>query len=250
MKITNINVTAKEIDNTNIIGSARCVINGTVTVNNIAIRKNSNNNTVYVTMPQQKNAKTGNYLDVAFPVTAEARKELQDKILQAFSNPTEIKETEQTACSSNIDVKMYNVKQAPNSPSPVLARGSVTVDDTFCVKGVQLLTNKNGEPFIAFPSNYNKNTQKSYSLSAPASKEAYEVIAEKAIAAYESNVKAAEAYSFVKLTGDKLEAIAKTDIKIDCGKINDDGSCIARVPSDQKDKLDNVLNGAVKAVKQ
>lgn len=246
MNITNIKTKKHEVEGTNIVGHASAVINGTIAVNNMAIRQNMQSGQIYLQMPQMKNAKTGNYSDVAFPVTAEARAELTDKILQMFSNTTENTTSVDNAqaptqCSDNIDVKMYNIKQSSNSNSPVLARGSVTIDDMFAIKGIQIIANKNGEPFVAYPSRYNKDTNKSFSIIAPASKAAYEAIAEKALAAYQSNIKAAESFGYVKITGDELEKIAATDIKIECGTIQDDGSCIAKVPKDQKERLDNLL---------
>lgn len=244
MKITNIKTAAKEIEGTNILGKASCIVNGTLAINNISIRKNEKSGELYIQMPQMKNAKTDNYLDVAFPVISQERINLNQKILEAFANGNSNTEADENSevHSDNIDAKMFNVKHNEKSNSPVLAVGSITIDDVFAVKGVKILQNKDGEPFMALPSSYNPNTKKSYTLVAPASKAAYAAISEKAIAAYQSNVNAEKTFTYVSLDKNELEQISKSDIKIDCGKIKDDGSCIARVPAEDKAKLNNLLN--------
>lgn len=48
MTISNIKTTEKAIENTNIVGNASYIINNTLAVNNITIRKNNNTNEFYV----------------------------------------------------------------------------------------------------------------------------------------------------------------------------------------------------------
>ncbi|MEE1075640.1 MAG: septation protein SpoVG family protein, partial [Acutalibacteraceae bacterium] len=157
MVINNIKTSENKVENTNIIGKASCVVNGTVLVNDITIRL-SKDNKPYIQMPQMKNAKTGNYQDVAFPMTSEGRQELNNTIIQAFNNPQQAVENSIVPCSKNIDMQLINQKQDGSNKSNVVSRGTMVIDGEFAVKNVSVVINKQGEPFLSLPSSYSKKT--------------------------------------------------------------------------------------------
>lgn len=240
MIINNIKTNENKVENTNIIGKASCVINGTVTVSGITIRL-SKDNKQYIQMPQMKNAKTGNYQDVAFPLTSEGRKDLNDAILQAFNNPQQAIENRSVPCSQNIDMQLINQKVDSNKPGTTVSRGTMVIDEEFAVKNVNVVINNNGEPFTSLPSSYNRATGKSYPIISPASKDVYATINKTAIDTYIANANTHIQYEYKEVTEPQIEKLSKeSKVKFDCANFKD-GSFIIRY--DKKDS--NVVNQAL-----
>ncbi len=244
MEITSIKTTNREVAGTNIIGQASCIIDNAVAVNSILIRR-ANNGQAYVQMPQQKNAKTEKYQDVAFPITTDGRTTISDEILKHFHNPDTPQNTESNK-PCQIDVQLFNVQ---SDKSSVLARGSITVNNEFVVKGVKVVQNKDGIPFVSLPSSYNPNTKKSYSLISPANKNAYVRISDVVISAYNQNKQSAEEYVYENLTEQQLSKLSNTtDIKFDIGKVQEDGSAIVRINGADKPKLEQILGATANKI--
>lgn len=250
MQITNVKISTKEIPNTNIIGQASCVVNGTIAVNSITIRK-TNDGQLYVQMPQMKNTKTDKYQDIAFPLTADGRKQINEVILNHFNNKDISQQKTNAECSSNIQVSLFNTNSNNEATSSLLARGSMSIDNEFVIKNVKVVVSKNGEPFMALPSSYNKSTKKSYSIIAPATKEAYKLLSNATLSAYKNNLLSTESYHFIELSEEQIEILSRnTDIKFDCGNINESGNCIVRINSADRAKAENALNLSVATQKK
>lgn len=242
MKVTNVKASQKEVPGTGIIGYASCVINDTIAVNSITIRQSKSSGQAFMEMPQQKNAKTGNYQDVAFPITKDDRATISDVVLNKFYNPDSNQNNEKSESKADIDVQLYNVKSNKDAKSSVLARGSITIDNEFVIKGVKVVLNKEGKPFVSLPSSYNAASNESYSIIAPASKSAYTKISSAVLGAYQQNLKSAEKYLYAELTEKQIAALSSTtDIKFDIGKIQLDGSGVVRINSADKAKFEQVL---------
>lgn len=227
MIISNIKTTEKAVQNTNIIGKANCVINGTVSVSGITIRL-SRDNKQYIQMPQMKNANTGNYQDVAFPLTSEGRKELNNAILQAFNNPQQAVRSSNVPCSPSIDMQLINQKVDSNKPGTTVSRGTMVIDGEFAVKNVCVVINNNGEPFTSLPSSYNSKTDKSYPIISPVSKDVYSTINKLAIDTYVANANHNIQYEYKEITEAQIEKLSKgSSVKFDCASFKD-GSFIIR----------------------
>jgi stage V sporulation protein G len=61
---------------------ASCLVSNAIMITGIRIVEGKNG--LFVSMPQKKNSKTGDYSDVAFPVSKEMREELSRSILEEF----------------------------------------------------------------------------------------------------------------------------------------------------------------------
>lgn len=252
MIISNIKTTEKAIQNTNIVGNASCIINNTIAVNNITIRKNSTTNELYLQMPQMKNAKTGNYQDIVFPLNKECRDYLNSAIINQFFNNGKDVNQSIGKCSNDIICQLYN---NTNSNTSVVANGSITIDNEWVVKGVKVVKSNDNKLFVALPSSYNKNTNKSYSIVSPASKEAYEKISSKALSEYQSinntqsNTKVAPpaekenaVFSYKELTTAQIEKLSKsTNVKFDCSPVQKNGNYIIRFSSNDKAIVENTI---------
>lgn len=246
MKISNIKTSNKLVENTNIVGKASCVINDTVAVNNINIRKSSNTGELYIQMPQMKNAVTGNYQDIAFPITKDGRNMINNNIIEHFIKP-EAPNVEQGSCNGNITFSMYNTNE-----SPVVSRGSLSIDDEFVVKDIRIINSKNNNLFVALPSGYNKSTKQNYTLVSPANKEAYKHIVDKALKAHQQNLHQAQSFKFKEVTGDEINLISQnTSVKFDVLDMkNQPGSYIIRFNSADQSKINAVLQTAVQQTKR
>lgn len=241
MIVSNVRITEKAIANTNIIGTASCVINGTVAVSGISIRL-SRDNKQYIQMPQMKNAKTGNYQDVAFPLTSEGRKEINEVILQAFNNPSHIANNSKIPCSNDIDMQLINQKNDSNKPGTTVSRGTMVIDDEFAVKNVCVVVDNNGELFTSLPSSYNSKTNKSYPVISPASKDVYTFINKEAINTYTANANNNIQYSYKEVTEKQIEKLSKsTSVKFDCSSIGDNGNYIIRFNKKDENTVNQTL---------
>lgn len=258
MIISNIKTTEKTVQNTNIVGNASCIINNTIAVNNITIRKNSTTNELYLQMPQMKNAKTGNYQDVVFPLNKECRDYLNNAVINQFFNNGKGVNQSIDNCSNDIICQLYN---NTNSNTSVVANGSITIDNEWVVKGVKIVTSNDNKLFVALPSSYNKNTKKSYSIVSPASKEAYEKISSKALFEYQSinntqsNTKVTPpaekeniVFSYKELTTTQIEKLStSTSVKFDCSPVQKNGNYIVRFSSNDKAIVDNAIKATTQA---
>lgn len=240
MIISNVKTTEKAVPNTNIIGTASCMINGTVSVNGITIRL-SKDNKQYIQMPQMKNVNTGNYQDIAFPLTSEGRQELNNVILQAYNNPNHIANNSRISCSDNIDMQLINQKNDNNKPGTTVSRGTIVIDDEFAVKNVCVVINNNGEPFTSLPSSYNSKTGKSYPIISPASKDVYAVINKAAIDTYVANANNIQ-YEYKEVTEPQIEKLSKgSSVKFECASFKD-GSFIIRYDKNDSNIVNQTLS--------
>lgn len=244
MIISNVKTTEKTATNTNIIGTASCVINGTVSVSGITIRL-SRDNKQYIQMPQMKNVNTGNYQDVAFPLTSEGRKELNNAILQAFNKPQQAVKNGNVPCSQNIDMQLINQKVDSNNPGTTVSRGTMVIDNEFAVKNVCVVINNNGEPFTSLPSSYNSKTDKSYPVISPASKDVCATINKLAIDTYVANANHNIQYDYKEVTEAQIEKLSKgSSVKFDCASFKD-GSFIIRYNKNDANIVNQTLGNTV-----
>lgn len=240
MIISNIKTTETAAQNTNIIGKASCVINGTVSVSGITIRL-SKDNKQYIQMPQMKNINTGNYQDIAFPLTSEGRKELNNAILQAFNNPQQAVRSSNVPCSQNIDMQLINQRTDSNKAGTTVSRGTMVIDNEFAVKNICVVINNNGEPFTSLPSSYNSKTGKSYPVISPISKDVYATINKSAIDTYVANANHSIQYEYKEVTEAQIEKLStESNVKFDCANFKD-GSFIIRYNKDDANIVNQTL---------
>ena len=83
MKITNVRVTKNEsiLKNTNLKGFAAITIDGEFVVNGIRIVEGKKG--MFLDFPSRKN-KVGKYINVAFPINNEARRKIEDAVLEVY----------------------------------------------------------------------------------------------------------------------------------------------------------------------
>ena len=125
--ITNVNVSPLEYSNSNVVAMASVTIDNAVTVNSISIRTNSRTGELYVQMPQKYNKGKSAYEDIAFPITQDARDELNAKVIEKYRK-----------ISANIakyDKPLENGK---------IGSGTVSVGDSFIVRNISVYENDKG----------------------------------------------------------------------------------------------------------
>lgn len=81
MTITSVNV--KKLDKEKVKGLATVVIDDAIAIHDIRIIQGENG--LWVAMPSRKTA-TGEYRDVAHPISAEARKAVEDAVFAEYNN--------------------------------------------------------------------------------------------------------------------------------------------------------------------
>lgn len=241
MRISNIKTSHNPVENTNIVGQASCIINDIVAVNRISIRKAKDDN-LYIQMPQMKNSATKQYQDIVFPITSEGRKQLNEDIIAAFtSNQQTVKQAD--TYQNDISINLYlNDKPETN----ILANGTMNINNELVIKNIRVITGNNNQPFISFPSVYNKNQQKSYSIVSPASKQAYSQLKDIVLAQFEQISNQGKRYYFAELDEQQIAIISENSkIQFDCvpNKENND-KFIVRFNANDEHTVDNILENA------
>ena len=82
MKITSVTVRKFEKENSRMKGIASVLLDECFAIHDIRVIEGDNN--LFIAMPSRKTA-TGEYRDIAHPITQEARKMFEDAILEEFN---------------------------------------------------------------------------------------------------------------------------------------------------------------------
>ena len=85
MKITEIKIRERAELTNRVVALASIVFDNCFVVNEIKILKNNDTEDLFIAMPSRKDA-DGNYRDIAHPINAETRKNIQKAILDAYIN--------------------------------------------------------------------------------------------------------------------------------------------------------------------
>ena len=158
MKIKNI-VLRKINDSSNDLQAVASIeFNNGLALHEIAVIKRSDN-TFFITMPSEKifhyaDDKEGFFFDIAHPINFEFREELQNSILNFFSNchSNDI-ETCSFECNDenmNITEMHFQIPRYPNLPRKLKNEVSITIDNQLCIHGIKIIEH-NDKLFVAFP---------------------------------------------------------------------------------------------------
>ncbi|MEG2813590.1 MAG: septation protein SpoVG family protein [Oscillospiraceae bacterium] len=134
-----------EKDGTNIKGFATLTINNSFCVKSIKILDGKNG--LFVSMPSYKNA-DGEYENIAFGKTKEAKDEINARILKEFENPTEKTiDKNLKPMENDIEISM----QLTLGEKAIKGIATITINETFVIKRACVVEGKNGL-FVQMPS--------------------------------------------------------------------------------------------------
>ncbi len=173
-------------------GSAKAV--ATVTINDEfalkGIKVYEGENGLFAAMPSRKIG--GEYQDVAFPITAEARAQLNSAVLETYGKLVESgleklpieKNAPPERSTSKISVSLHMLNDEKTK-----AVGQIVIDDSIVVSGVKVRhgTNAQGEEkdFVSMPS-YQTQTGEYKEYALPVTKDCYEKVNKAVLGAYET----------------------------------------------------------------
>ena len=169
---------------TNVKALASVVINGELAVRGIKVMEGENG--AFVAMPSKKFG--SEYYEMAFPITAEAREALNKVVMDNYNKliaspektlKNELPPAERS--SSSIKVQLKEV----NNNSSIKAAGQITVNDTFVIKDVKVMTNSEDKAFVSMPS-YQTNTGDYSQYAFPITKELHEKLDKAVLGEYQS----------------------------------------------------------------
>jgi len=83
INITNVQINSPKNTNSKILAFAKITIDDSFVVDNLKIIDGSKG--IFVAMPSNKNTKTQEFQDIAFPITKECRKYVTETILEAYN---------------------------------------------------------------------------------------------------------------------------------------------------------------------
>lgn len=172
--ITDVNVYPLVYSNNNTVALASVMIDNTIAVNSIAVKR-SQEGELYIQLPQKFNKTTEKYEDVFFPITKEARDELNSKIFDKLQSPDknmDIKESFKGEPRIDVNIARYQ-KQLENGK---IGSGTMTVGNAYVVKNVSVYQRPDGSLRYLLPQ-YKDLSGEFKSIVAPASKDIHQKIA-------------------------------------------------------------------------
>lgn len=171
--ITDVNVFPLTYSNNNTVALASVIVDNAVAVNSIAVKR-SQEGELYLQLPQKLNKATGKYEDIFFPITKEARDELNSKVFDKLQNPDknmDIKESFKGEPNIDVNIARYQ-KPLENGK---IGSGTMTVGDSYVVKNVSAYQRSDGSIRYELPK-YKALSNKLKSIVAPSSPEMHQKI--------------------------------------------------------------------------
>ena len=198
----------------------------TLTVNGITI--NEGKNGLYVKMPQ-KRTKQGRFIDVAHPLSADGRRNINQTLLSAYKSGVLKQEFEVAPPKT---VAAQNSVKYPPEYGNSLARLDIVVDD-MVVHNAKIIKGKDDVPRLTMPS-YKAKDGNHTSICIPATKEAYAEFNEKAINEFNTE------YVYRKLSDDDAAKLEQAGVKVQIHQ-NAQGENIAKIHPNDVNKVNQVI---------
>lgn len=143
---------------------ATLVVNGEFAIHGVTVREKQDGSGLYASMPREKQS-NGEYKDVVFPVTKEAREAINNAVLGAYE---QLAVSSEQTLKNNITApekaftKVYAQMHEVNSDkTQTKAAGQITLDSCLVITGVKLNegTNAQGQTktFVSMPAKPNSN---------------------------------------------------------------------------------------------
>lgn len=148
--------TMSKLEGGNAKAIATLVVNGEFAVHGVKVVEGKNG--LFVSMPRERQF-NGEYKDVVFPVTKEAREAINNAVLGAYEQLAASPERtlkNDIAAPEKVSTKVYAQMHAVNSDKTrTKAEGQITLDGCLVVTGVKLIEGTNSEgqtkTFVAMP---------------------------------------------------------------------------------------------------
>lgn len=198
-----------------------------LTVNGITITNGRNG--LYVKMPQ-KRTKQGGYIDVAHPLSADGRRNINQTLLSAyregiFKQEFEVPQPKEIAAQNSV--------KYPPEYGNSLARMDLVVDD-MVVHNVKIIKGNDEKLHFSMPG-YKAKDGNYTSICNPASKDAFAKFSQASLEEYKTD------YSFRKLSDDDVAALRESGIKLQCRK-NAQGENVVKFKFEDLAKVNAVVN--------
>lgn len=198
----------------------------TLTINGITI--NEGRNGLYVKMPQ-KRTKQGRFIDVAHPLSADGRRNINETLLTAYKNGIMKQEFEVAPPKT---IAAQNSVTYPPAYGNTLARLDIVVGD-MVVHNAKIIKGKDDVLRLSMPS-YKTKDGNYTSICIPATKEAYATFNEKALS--EFNTK----YIYRTLNEGDAEKLEQAGIKVPISQ-SPEGESIAKIHPDDVSRVNQAL---------
>lgn len=214
----NIRANVTPINNdTALKGLATVYVNNSIAIGSIRIME-SEEKGLFVKMPSKKNFRSGEYEDIVFPITKEAREQINNAVIEAYAIKGKVdsmSEDEKTDFISDYDVvtemgktateqekalykaltaaedtdtpKTYikvSLRATKDDSEGVKAYGQVTLDDSVVITGIKVIEGKNGL-FVGMP-NYQREDGEYKDIAFPITSDMHEKLKNSVLAKYQS----------------------------------------------------------------
>lgn len=214
----NIRANVTPINNdTALKGLATVYVNNSIAIGSVRIME-SEEKGLFVKMPSKKNFRSGEYEDIVFPITKEAREQINNAVIEAYAVKGKIdamsetqkadfiseynvaatmgkvateQETaifkELTAAEETDTPKTYikvSLRATKDDSEGVKAYGQVTLDDSVVITGIKVIEGNNGL-FVGMP-NYQREDGEYKDIAFPITSDMHEKLKNAVIAKYQS----------------------------------------------------------------
>ena len=259
-----INLTKNDENTSKTKAYATAVLNGHIAIHGIKLVEADRNGekSLFVQMPSWVAVNSDGkkfYNDVAYPITAEMRKELFDAVLNEYNNPTEKAENKPIEMPSvKVSLKLYD-----DENSNIKAHGSITLSERVVIGGIRVVEGKKGA-FVQLPA-YQDKENEWHDIAHPVTAEFREKLINAVLNKYNALVNTAfignteykdlgekDEISYLRVSSEKL--INKLAAELDSqgipyhGKVTDDNKAIFMVNIQDEEALKNCRNKMQKEI--
>lgn len=174
-KLSVSSMTILDDENSAIKAFAAVTVNDEFVIKNIKVIEGDKG--LFVAMPSRKIS--GEYQDVVFPITKEAREQLNNAVIECY-NDMQSKGQERFMADNTSPEKSVSNITASIYPqdyenSHVKGSGQIVIDGAFVVSGVKVVEGKDGQIFASMPS-YTNDVDERKDYAFPITKECYEKV--------------------------------------------------------------------------
>ena len=164
MNITSVKITPMDVENKRVKASVTAVLGGCLVLKNLLLMTKADNSDEFqVIMPARK-MPDGKYKEYFHPVTTEARKEITDKIVDAYKKIIDDPENSIVVYDGEekpLDISSIRIFVIKDDPK-VKGLATVVLDDCFALAQLRIMENPdNQQPWISVPSRKTTHTDES-----------------------------------------------------------------------------------------
>lgn len=232
----------KEPSQNGVVALATVTVDNAVTINSITIREKKDKSGYYVMMPQKRTV-DGKFMDVAHPLNASARLNLNTKLLEMYQsgnfNFIDNAETQKVYAPK---FRAQNCYKFHNNENRTKARLDLVVSN-FVIHNAKIVEKHDGENMLSMPSYQDKNGEY-HTIVTPKNSEAFQQLNNVALQEFNKE------YQYLRVTDSEVQSLKDAGIPFKTPVNEDiihDGKTLIQFEKQQQNTVTSVLSSVAQS---